>query len=516
MSEKSINKMIILTTLGVSVLFVPTFAVRYGGVGGWIIIIGAGLLSCGYTAVILWIIKHIRGDNYGESRLKYGEVLNIVVSIWFTIKYIILAAVLIAVMGKIIKVELLGEVKYLWIAATLVLIGLYGGSKGDKGIVRISEFVFYIFLFPILMLMILSIKGTHTDELFTNHVDKINIWRIILGMAAVTTLFSPSEMLLFMPEIKNRINPRKIYIITGVITLINLIFFVLGVGKISAPVITAEGNATIKLMENVMIGNTVLNKHVGIYLSFFILLVMISISLLFAVTFILTGRIRMKPMKTDKNGCCRKLFCSIIVFLIVVGIAENNRSFSKALKETVARTDIEERRYVDGVFAQYKNSKYYILLTFAGEKNTPIYFKLYDMKDLEEEYKKQSAGQLDYSNMQAIVIDMGMLKNSDAMNDFFSFIDNEDTVVDNTYIFGTMTDITDIRKEYSEENDVGKTPGREMSEIIQKNKEYAGITLSDIKKLKYKDTKEEKISLFEFEEGIRLSAEAKVFMAPDR
>lgn len=510
MNEKSVGKMILLVILGVSTLFVPTMAVRFGGVLGWVLIIGSGLLSGGYSALIMWIIRHNKGDDYSEAGIPFGKTLNVVISIWFGIKYIILASLLIAVSGKIVKVELLGEAKYIWIVATLSLIGLYGGSKGDKGIIRLSEFIFYIFIIPILLLLIFSIKGTDLAEVFAGQTSDVSITKIITGIVLITFIFSPWEMLLFMPEVKNRINKKKIYLITAGITAINLLFFVLSVGKLSVPIISEKENGTLMLMKNIMVGNAIMNKQAGIYLSFYILFVMLSICLLFTMTFILMDRVKVGL------GKYTHILCGFLIFFIAVGIAQNNKSISGEVEGVVKRTDIEERRYVDTIFADYKNSKYYILLTFAGERNSPMYFKLSNLSDMETEFGKQSTGQLDYSNLQAIVLKLDMTKNNPAMNIFFDYVNELENIFDNTYVFATMTDITDIRKNYLEEetgqntNGGLKNPGREMSQIIRNNKGYSGITLSDIKKIKYKKQKEERISLFEFDGSPKLSSEAVV------
>lgn len=514
MENKARNKMIVLTLIGTSGLFAPGIAINYGGRFGWLIIAAAGLISAVYTGIILWINKWNEGDLWGKLRSKKdGDTVNVAGNLLcagFIFKYIFLSGLLILALCRVVKMHLLGEANYLIILISLLVLGIYGGSKGKKGIFRLSEFVFYVVVFPVIFLLILSIRGIDTGEIVDllavkNFKTDFEWGSFISGVLILTFLFSPSEMLILEPKAVSKTDEANIsfnknigkwgiYLITLLITVFNLVLYFLCAGKIGIPVAKAEGDATIKLMENIRIGSRILNKHVGVYLSFFIVMIMIAVCLLFAHSFNLVKRMNIKI-----NWRCQNIALGVLVFIVSIFILNNSNYYSDITKFNERRTDINERKYVDAIFMEYADSKYNILMTFAGENNEAVNLSLYDIFEVREEYEKSLTGQADFSDLQAIIINTALIHDDKVFENVIELLMEEKTLPDNAFVFATGTEL----KEYSDEylKDGAKLPGKEMSEIVNNSDKFEKTTFGDIKKLIYKMTNKSDISIFNFKDG---------------
>lgn len=479
-SARQIKRLIIVEILAVSSLTSTEIAVKYSRYDGIFAILIAGILSYVYTICVLWICKHTKWNFWEYTEKNYGKLCSRCIGILFIIKYFILTIMTAAYFTKLIKSEVLGEMNYIGIFIPVLLLSLYGASKGIETRGRLAECIYVIFMLPIVFLIIFAFSRIdiyYLAPLFTEGIGTTFKGAIILFL-----LFSPVEILLFensniVVENDNEYKNIKKSIISGIITVtvVNILIFILNVGNLGLNTIQEENISTVKLMDMVNISGLILEKQGGLYLVFFIMAIIITLTGLLGNIFNILDKICVKESKN---------ILKYLVVLLITGFGtfafiNNADGYKTVIADMEKRVEIDSREYVDAIFIGVSDGNYQFLITFNnGQDEVDIReYSVENIYSLDEIYRKTSEKVIDFSNVQAIIISTDVYRNYQTFGKIMEMINSEGELSDNVNMYATDEPFDRFKN-----IDKIKLPGKYMRNMTEENLEYGKTTISDIRK----------------------------------
>ena len=478
-SARQLKRMLILESIGISVLTSTEIAVHFAGRDGIFSILLAGIMSYIYGWCVLWACEKVKW-NYWEFISKYaGRIWRNIIAVFFIIKYLLLGCLALVVLNKVVKLQVMDELNHVIIFAAGLVVCLYGVLKGIEARGRLMEFIFVVTLLPIWVLIIFALRGTdiyYMTPLFIN-----NGKSILMGAFVLFFLFSPLEMVLFLSDNISANDYKKVKKIKkgvyGGITyvlIVNLIMFVLNVGHLGVNTITDENISTIGLMKTISFSNYILEKQSGIFLVFLITALLLTIIGILGQTVNLAWKISGNKNLVAVAGII------LILGFGAFGIINNVKTYENVLAAGNKRVEIENREYVDGILIDYGNEGYSVIMAFRDEENKGRYkkYNVDSINDLEQEYKKTSDKSLDYSNLQAIMFGDKVMKNSDIFKNILDMFNRQQSVPENVSVYIAGSNIDEYQKTEAEES-----IGSYLAKLTKNNLEYAITTLRDIKKV---------------------------------
>lgn len=478
-SARQLKRMLILESIGISVLMSTEVAVYFAGRDGIFSIILAGIMTYAYGWCVLWVCEKVKWK-YWEYINKYvGRILKNIIAVFFIIKYLILGSLAFVVLNKIVKIQVMDELNHIIIFLAAMAVCLYGVLKGIEARGRLMEFVFIVTLLPIWVLIIFALRGTDiyyiTPLLINGGKD------IFLGGIVLFFLFSPLEMILFLSDNISSDDYKKVKNIKmgvyGGITYVliaNIIIFVLNVGHLGVNTISDENISTVGLMKTISFSNYILEKQSGIFLVFFITALLLTI-------IGIVGQTVNLAWKVSGNKNLVAVACIVLIIGFgAFGIINNVKSYENVLAAGNKRVEIENREYVDGILIDYNNEGYSVLMSFRDEENKGRYneYKVDSINDLEQEYKKTSDKSLDYSNLQAVMFGDKVIKNHNIFKNILDMFDRQQSVPENVSIYIAGSEMGAYEKAGNE-----KSIGSYLAKLTKNNLEYAITTLRDIRKV---------------------------------
>lgn len=478
-SARQLKRMLILESIGISVLTSTEIAVHFAGRDGIFSILLAGIMAYVYGWCVLWVCEKVKW-NYWEYINKYaGKIWRNIIAVFFIIKYLVLGCMALVVLNKIVKLQVMDELNYVIIFVAGMAVCLYGVLKGIEARGRLMEFIFVIMLLPIWLLIIFAIRGT---DIYYITPMFINSGRgILIGAIVLFFLFSPLEMILFLSDNISSNDYKKVKKIKrgvyGGITYVfiaNLIIFVLNVGHLGVNTITDENISTIGLMKTISFSNYILEKQSGIFLVFFITALLLTIIGILGQTVNLAWKISNNKSLVAVTGII------LVMGFGAFGIINNVKRYENVLASGNKRVEIENREYVDGILIDYEAEGYKVVMAFKDEENKGRYkeYNVYSINDLEQEYKKTSDKSLDYSNLQAVMFGDKVIKNYNIFKDILDMFSRQQSVPENVSIYIAGSSMEEYQKLEAEE-----AIGSYLAKLTKNNLEYAITTLMDIKKV---------------------------------
>nr|MDE7431299.1 GerAB/ArcD/ProY family transporter [Lachnospiraceae bacterium] len=514
-SARQLYRMIVISTVGITCLLSTDISIYFAGRDGLFCIIGALILSLLYAFVIIGLCR-ITKWNYDEyAKQHFHDVVNKIIYGIFLIRYFVMLILALAFLLRIIRSELLTEMGYIGTLIPILLLMAYSVSRGLEARARMTECMIYIVLIPIFILAVLGISGT--DQYYLVPLFHGNIRGIIGGSIVLFLLFSPLEMLLFMSEhitcrykteqnkdLKASENPKgksrgsgaEKAIIWGIITIfvLNIIFYVISVGNLSANVIAAKGDAVLNLAKSVKLPYLVFEKQGGMFMLFFVVSLFIAIFCLAHHTMFMAEKLMGKKSRISYAAL---ILLSFIGLYVTVHYTDYFHGVTK-VRET--RVEIENREYADSMIINYAEGKYGIALTFpdSEDENRLEEYKVSAVHALKYEYGKMTDKRLDLSHVQVVILGEKILKDEKLFREVMSFLENEKEISDSLNVCAVkqnMETFTDNIKEY------GIRPGRYISKMIENNIGYAKAQFKKISLVMYDTEQSCLLSLFSAKDG---------------
>ena len=524
-SARQIKRLIIVEVLAVSSLISTDIAAKYSGHDGIFAILIAGILSYAYAAVILWICRHTKWNFWSYTEKYYGKLCSKIIALLFIIKYFILAIMTISFFTKLIKIEVIDELNYVVIFAPVLLLALYGAAKGIEARGRLVECLYMVFMIPVILLIVFAIRGV--DIYYISPLFVSGVGRTLKGAVILFLIFSPAEILLFESS-HFSIEDNEDYVIfrkcvfngITVATVINIIMFVLNVGNLGLNTILQNDEATVKLMDTVKFSGLILEKQGGLYLVFFIMAIIVTLTGLFGNIFNLAdvicglchsrnkecsqqneenvenrsyGNLQSESLVLKRIKIIKYVVTGLIVAFGVVAVANENNKFKTVMASGEKRVEIDSREYVDSIFIGVNDGEYEVILSFNnGEKDSDFRsFELKSISGLNESYQKSTDKKIDFSNVQAIILNVDVYKDYQTFNEVMKMLNNEAELSDNVYMYATDEPV----ERFGDMKDIN-LPGKYISDMTDKNLEYGKTTIEDVRKVLNKTEETGIISIF--------------------
>lgn len=531
-SAQQIKRLIIVEVLAVSSLISTDIAAKYSGHDGIFAILIAGILSYAYAAVILWICRYTKWNFWDYTEKYYGKLCSKIIALLFIIKYFILAIMTIAFFTKLIKIEVIDELNYVFIFAPVLLLALYGAAKGIEARGRLAECLYMVFMIPVILLIIFAIRGV--DIYYISPLFVSGISRTLKGAVILFLIFSPAEILLLesshfsIEDSEDYVIFRK-YVFSGITVaiVINIIIFALNVGNLGLNTVLQNDESTVKLMDTVKISGLILEKQGGLYLVFFIMALIVTLTGLFGNIFNLLdvmcglchidnknvesrnkecskqneenvenknyGNLPYESMKLKRINIIKYVITGLVVTFGVVAVVNENNKFKTVMASGEKRVEIDSREYVDSIFVGVNDGEYEVILSFNnGEKDSDFRnFKMKNIGGLNEAYQKSTDKKIDFSNVQAIILNVDVYKDYQKFYEIVKMLNNEAELSDNVYIYATDEPV----ERFSDVEGVN-LPGKYISDMTDKNLEYGKTTIEDVRKVINKTEETGIISIF--------------------
>lgn len=453
-------------------------AVYYAGRDGVLSILLAGIMSYAYAWGILWICDKVHWNYWGYITKYGGKLWKNIIAIFFIIKYLLLGCMALAVLCRVVRLQVMDELNYIIIFTMALLVCMYGVIKGIEARGRLLEFIYVVMMIPIWVLIIFAIRGTdiyYLTPLFINDGNKI-----LTGAFVLFFLFAPMEMILFLSdnigsEDCKKVRNIKCKVYGGItyVLIVNLILFVLNVGHLGINTIRQEDISTIGLMKTIRFSNYVLEKQSGIFLIFLITAILLTVMGILGQIVNLAWNI-----SGDKKNPVAVVSLVLILGLGTFGLIHKVDSYENVMATGTKRVEIENREFVDSILIDYQADSYQVIMGFRDETNKGTY-KAYDMKDiqhLEQEYKKNSDKSPDYTNLQAIMFGGDIIKDKDVLLNTMDILGRQPGMPENVNVYVAGNKIEEFQHL---EDDAAI--GSYLSKLTMHNLEYAITTFRDIK-----------------------------------
>ena len=272
-SNHQATRLLILDVFTGACLFLPMALPRLAGEGGFLALILGLLLTLADGALLSWVLGKCE-SRYVQSLGGWtGKVLRWLYGLRCFAAFVFLMGLFSSVLNETFLYTM---PKWLVIAG-MMLVLIYGSTKGIEVRARLSEILFYLILIPIILIGLFSIPEGDIFRLLA--FSETSVSGIVEGILVTWVLMAPVEWMLYIaPENPNE-KPFRVFA------------WALGIGgglaaliyALCVTVMTVEGMAgerwpTVILMQIVRIPGGFLSRQDGLMLSFWIFAMFISLS----------------------------------------------------------------------------------------------------------------------------------------------------------------------------------------------------------------------------------------------
>ena len=272
-SNHQATRLLILDVFTGACLFLPMALPRLAGEGGFLALLLGLLLTLADGALLSWVLGKCESRFVQSLGGWPGKVLRWLYGLRCFAAFVFLMGLFSSVLNETFLYTM---PKWLVIAG-MMLVLIYGSTKGIEVRARLSEILFYLILIPIILIGLFSIPEGDIFRLLT--LSDTSLSGIIQGVLVTWVLMAPVEWMLYIaPENPNE-KPFRVFA------------WALGIGgglaaliyALCVTVMTVEGMAgerwpTVILMQIVRIPGGFLSRQDGLMLSFWIFAMFISLS----------------------------------------------------------------------------------------------------------------------------------------------------------------------------------------------------------------------------------------------
>lgn len=427
-SANQVKKMIILEGLGFTTLLSAKISINYSGRDGIFCIILAGIFTYIFAAVILFLCDKCEWKFYDFMRKYGGRKLTVLVSFLFLLKYLALSIVCSCYFIKVVREEIMGEASVIMILIPLIILALYVAVQGIEAKGRLSQFIFYIVLVPIAVAIILSLKGV--DKYYLSPLFMAPAKSVIRGGIWLFMLFSPVELLLFSSESIDASDYKKIkeikkavYSGITIVLILNIIFFLLSVGKFGINYINFNKNQSslIRLISDISISGLFFQRQGGVFLIFFLISMFLAIgALIYYSGFIIYKMSRQSIKKSFVN-----IAVVIIIAAGILTVIKFDNTYEEARKVSEERLEINNRIYSDAILINRVENMYEITFVFPHIQDGESYnYTCHEKRiyDAIEKFNSSSDKNLDISHTQVVLLSDDIVKNESKYQEVIDFL----------------------------------------------------------------------------------------------
>lgn len=295
-SVKQIMILLVLNLVGAASLVIPRVATEYAEQDGWILIIGAGILSSLYALCITFLVRRFPGMTFREyCQVIVGKPFAIVLCVAFLIQISILAGFELRIFGELTNQMLLNRTPIEIVLLIILLVAVYLGRKGYEVRARMGELLIYLALIPIAIVFIFGIFSVELSNLAPFFVADYK--QIIKGSYAVSVRFLALEFLLlgasYVTEPKKLSRAAVKSIIA--VTCIHLVIFVITIGVFGVGETNNHIWPVIPMMKVITLPKFFVDRQDALLMTFWIFTAFMYFnSLIFFASFLIQDIFRLK------------------------------------------------------------------------------------------------------------------------------------------------------------------------------------------------------------------------------
>lgn len=272
-SNHQATRLLILDVFTGACLFLPMALPRLAGEGGFLALLLGLLLTLADGALLSWVLGKCESRFVQSLGGWPGKVLRWLYGLRCFAAFVFLMGLFSSVLNETFLYTM---PKWLVIAG-MMLVLIYGSTKGIEVRARLSEILFYLILIPIILIGLFSIPEGDIFRLLT--LSDTSLSGIIQGVLVTWVLMAPVEWMLYIaPENPNEKPFRVFAWALGIGGGLAALIYALCVTVMTVEGMTGERWPTVILMQIVRIPGGFLSRQDGLMLSFWIFAMFISLS----------------------------------------------------------------------------------------------------------------------------------------------------------------------------------------------------------------------------------------------
>lgn len=212
MSEKRITRrqwfrMSFMECCAISMMILPYITIQMAG-SFHIYALFFGMILVGVYGLYLWVIAKQFQEGYIRAIVNQTGRFQIVWKLLYSLRYLFRIVLIVSFFAQIVERYLLRGSSVWWIMAAFLAISIYAAGKGMQERARLLEFLFWWMLFPLLLVVILSICNLDLSAFGTAILSDKQPVDILRAGYAVMLALSPLELQLYtQPCIKKEERP---------------------------------------------------------------------------------------------------------------------------------------------------------------------------------------------------------------------------------------------------------------------------------------------------------------------
>lgn len=269
-SSRQLGRMLVLNMFSLSMIILPSIAVRSANKDGIISIIIGTILAFIYGYIIMGFSKRVDGDFIKFSTKTIGRITTYLFTLLYLFKFFLSCIFAMGLFAQIISETLLVDTNYKIILILFLLVASYASIKGIEVQGRIAEILYYVILTPTIILLLIGITKVDTSNvlpLLTNDVSSI-----FIGSYLVLITYSIIDIIMFTLPMINEDKGIEKEIKKSIITVsgLNIIIFIITVGILGEYATKQNIWSTVTTMQMIQLPGSFLQRQDGIMLGLWI------------------------------------------------------------------------------------------------------------------------------------------------------------------------------------------------------------------------------------------------------
>ncbi len=323
-TNNKINKtqlavILINSVIGVAALSLPNVLATEVKTDGWVVVIGAGLIS----TFLMILINSVSVKYPGKSMVEFGRdlvptpIAN-VISVIYMIEFLIIGGIIIKFFNEVMNIFLLNKTPSQVINITILLVAIYMVRSGLEAMGRLFMIATMILLIPTLVIGISVIPDLNIDNYFP--ILQTNPLAMFKAIPKTISSFSGFQILFFITFlVKEDKKSLKKYNIVAMIFIIAmyLLIYLATLGKYGANTLEYQFWPVMSLMRSIQIPSAFLENIDALVMGVWIVSVFASLSIvLYGSSFIFSRLLNSDEMKPF-------IIPAAAVMYIIGGLPEN-------------------------------------------------------------------------------------------------------------------------------------------------------------------------------------------------
>lgn len=278
-SIRQLQTLLILDIFGMGITFLPKKVAEFSEQDGWICVIIGTILAC----VCAWIISSLAEifpkDNFVEYAGKIvSKPIAVIITIGFIAKIIFSLSIEVRIFSEIVKQTILFNTPSHIISICMILLGLYGASKGYETRGRISEILIFVIFIPLFIVFAIIAVGSD----YTNLMPFFKTQKSDILSGGVFSLFAFSGiefLLLAYPYLNNKKKIKRESVKAVAFVGIIMVFItIISISKFGPFDIKNQMWPVLELMDTIDLPGAFLERQDAVVMSFWIMSVFIIVN----------------------------------------------------------------------------------------------------------------------------------------------------------------------------------------------------------------------------------------------